>query len=113
MTSPTSRSVVDRGALDGPAGRYRSGLAAAERAVGLVERSDDPTLLVQALVARGVLLRALGAVSASLLDYTRVLSVAEDPVTARRLDPDRADWAIAKAYIFWAEAARFAGGAVV
>jgi tetratricopeptide (TPR) repeat protein len=93
--------------------RHRSGLAAADRAVGLAERSDDPTLLVGALVARGALLAALGEFAAALVDYTRVFSVAEDPVTARRLDPDRADWAIAKAYIFWPEAARFAGGVPV
>src|SRR5215831_7309339 len=93
--------------------RYRTGLAAAERAVGLAERLDDPTLLVRALSVRAALLRSLGQYAAALVDYTRVLSLAEDPATARRLDPDRADWCIAKAYIFWPLAARFAGGVPV
>src|SRR5215831_1183427 len=91
-------------------GRYSTGLAAAERAVGLAEQSDDPTLLVRALSVRAALRRLLGQFAAALVDYTRVLSLAEDPATARHLDPGRADWSIAGAYIFWTVAALFSGG---
>src|SRR5215831_14293213 len=94
-------------------GRYRTGLAAAQRAMALAEQSDDPTLLVGALTVRAELLGLLGQDAAALVDYTRVLSLAEDPATARRLDPDQADRCIAQAYTGWPDAARFAGGVPV
>src|SRR5262252_8520903 len=94
-------------------GRYGTGMAAADRAVDLAEQSDDPTLLVQALSVRGSLLQLLGRYAAALVDNTRVLSVVEDPATARRLEPDRADRAIAQAYMWWTVSARFAGGVPV
>jgi|GEM_PF-2551047 len=87
--------------------RYERMVAAGGRAVAAAEALDDPALLVLALVVEATGLRMLGDDRAALARYTRVLALAEDPARRHHLTGEAAAWAIAQAYTFWVESARF------
>lgn len=86
-------------------GRYRQALVAVEKAVRVAEELDDPTLQVRALAQEASTLRMLGDVAAALPRYTRILPMAQDPVTSGRLGGDRVAREVAKSYMDWVECA--------
>jgi tetratricopeptide (TPR) repeat protein len=91
-------------------GRYGRAVAAGERAVRAAEETDDPGLLVRALVAEAEPLRMRGDDAAALVRHTRVLALADDPTTAPRLDGEAAARAVADAYLNWVDCARYLTG---
>jgi hypothetical protein len=61
-------------------------------------------------MAEGEPLRMRGESAAALVRYTRVLALAEDPVTAPQPDGEAAAWEVAAAYMDWADCARYVAG---
>jgi tetratricopeptide (TPR) repeat protein len=91
-------------------GRYGRVVAAGERAVRAAEELDDAALLVRALAAEAAGLRMRGEDAAALARYTRVLALADDPATARRLGGQDAADAVARAYLNWVDCALYLTG---
>lgn len=89
------------------AGRNGAALSAARRAVEAAEHFDDLVLLVRALVIEADILNLTGDAAAALARYTRILGLAQDPASARRLDDPLADGAVARAHWSWVAAARY------
>lgn len=89
-------------------GRYADGVAAAERAVAAARELDDLGAEVRALSAEAASLRMIGDNGAALARYSRVLALANDPVTASRLQGN--DTQVAEAYMDWVACALFLTG---
>jgi tetratricopeptide (TPR) repeat protein len=89
------------------AGRNRAALSAASRAIEAAEHFDDLALLVEALVIEADILNMTGDAAAALVRYTRVLGLAQDPASARRLDEPPAERSVARAHWSWVAAARY------
>jgi tetratricopeptide (TPR) repeat protein len=92
------------------AGRVHEALSAARRVIEAAEHFDDLSLLVRALSVEAYLLQKTGDPTAALARYTRILGLAQDPVTSRRVDDPLAVEAVAEAHWEWVDAARFLTG---
>ena len=85
--------------------RYSRALAPASRAVSLAEEINNPEWLVSALSAEEIALRLTGDMAAALVRSSRILAMAEDPVTRGSLTSSASIEIIFDAHIHWIDAA--------